>query len=1065
MADHFLNINNGKGLPNGANDPTCEDGRCEETDRAQELLDQQALLRSQAVNYGWDVYDKMGNVEGEEPTGNAEEIFTESGMLPIGKRLPNTPKDQQHTCAYYAGQSYCQLDDSINPRKFLSNYRFRKGVKEGELPFTHTQEITDPNFDYSTLSKGDIVSIKKSKTDGGGDHMMMFSHVNNDGQPIFLQSDGETESWDWRNKNYYSGKKGSSTGIYQYTPHADEIAKLEEKARTNPTYIDAELTEKEMEEYRAGGWVIEEYEHGGPHPTFKEMLGEGSISTWDDNLKQEFVQPISETSKRRIGRIGYEDWENDTFTELQRGDELYKAGKKSLKPSHKYQFKKGKAEKKFPTLYEGNKGYTPSQEFLDRVAFQKAQVAAGNTDKMGDTDELRNIVRRELGITGMHDTKQQRRTESKLSASPTMLAWQALNDEGIVGVSKPTKKCGGKVPHYEYGGEHNEIHEQGGYEYKKEGEAYLTRKKGSTNWVTASGDALDHIKYKIYNEGENPETPEQRDAAIINRMRSVIPDVHNHGWGDEGFWSNIEYNEGEDMADIMSYGNALSQEGVNHDPNSAEGKAFEAYARKIASPEAWMKLYPNTMGKIFDPNNDPTNFSALKQSWGDANPLDVELGQLDATGFGKVDIEKAKEAGSAYAQGEQYWEDFNAVRDQQRIEREDKIRAEEEAERQRVMKEEGFDIKTGTEVPQWKQRGFDNPTQYYDYLQEGGLEYDILKYAKPVMDISGVSGAIGLGMQIDEEGLGSVVSDVANTGADLVNTGWQGLYEGGDYLFGDGSFDMSDKNTWTGRDKWEGLQTTGNLLSVLPYAGAVSKVTKAPKLIKTGANLFNKGYNKTKNLVTGTVKKGTDWVGDRRIMNVGMDNLTVGDVANTFNKNVMKTRYIPKTGINQVDKFGTGWGLLTAAGIDNTVRGDNTYGDIVSGNYDPTKSAIGRTSIVTGDKLGLLSDDISPETQAVVDEGYNIEDTIKIGINLSPMSQMNKVANVERVSSQVPAYVTKATQKATDKSGIVDHKVPVAKTSALGTSINRKEGGVVYKTLSQKEIDDYREQGWIIEDI
>jgi len=287
----------------------CVDGECEETNEVQRLLNEESKLRSDAVNFGWDIYDKMGYVEGQPEPGNAEEIFSKHGMIPIGKRLSSTPKEDLYTCAYYTGQPYCNIDPTINPRKFLSNYRFRKAVEKGELPFTMTQEITDPNFDYSTLSKGDILSIKKAKEDGGGNHMMLFSHINDDGEPIFLQSDGSTGSWNWRNKNYYSGKKGANTKIYQYTPHSKKIAELEEKARTNPEYIEVELTDDEIEEYRKGGYVVEEL----PRAQTGKYIKEGTknlLGTTDDliqsthfNLVDNLRSYIFDASKYKINNI------------------------------------------------------------------------------------------------------------------------------------------------------------------------------------------------------------------------------------------------------------------------------------------------------------------------------------------------------------------------------------------------------------------------------------------------------------------------------------------------------------------------------------------------------------------------------------------------------------------------------------------------------------------------------------------------------------------------------------------------------------------------------------------
>jgi len=50
--------------------------------------------------------------------------------------------------------------------------------------------------------------------------------------------------------------------------------------------------------------------------------------------------------------------------------------------------------------------------------------------------------------------------------------------------------------------EEDKFQEQGGWQYRKDGDKYYTRKVGEDNWRQAKGDPLTNIKWKIYGEGE-----------------------------------------------------------------------------------------------------------------------------------------------------------------------------------------------------------------------------------------------------------------------------------------------------------------------------------------------------------------------------------------------------------------------------------------------------------------------------------------------------------------------------------------------------------------------------------
>lgn len=50
------------------------------------------------------------------------------------------------------------------------------------------------------------------------------------------------------------------------------------------------------------------------------------------------------------------------------------------------------------------------------------------------------------------------------------------------------------------------------YEYKRDGDKVLTRKKGSSSWITANGKAKDAILRKVYKEGEQGKTAPKQET-------------------------------------------------------------------------------------------------------------------------------------------------------------------------------------------------------------------------------------------------------------------------------------------------------------------------------------------------------------------------------------------------------------------------------------------------------------------------------------------------------------------------------------------------------------------------
>jgi len=221
-------------------------------------------------------------------------------------------------------------------------------------------------------------------------------------------------------------------------------------------YIEVDLTQEDALKYAQNGYVVEELENNGlgDPPSFKKFLGEESGTFTTKNFQDDEgydLNLVFPTGKRRPTRFGYDDYDEGK-TEITKDDPRYKAIRKELKPIIKEEFKEQKLDKKFQRedYYTGNKTYKPSQEFLDRVQYQADQMASGNTDKMGDTDALVDIIRKDLNLNSFDyssnsGTKKERKTAKRLEHSPEWYAAQALQEKDALGVSMPIKKHGG--PH------------------------------------------------------------------------------------------------------------------------------------------------------------------------------------------------------------------------------------------------------------------------------------------------------------------------------------------------------------------------------------------------------------------------------------------------------------------------------------------------------------------------------------------------------------------------------------------------------------------------------------------
>jgi hypothetical protein len=265
----------------------CEDGRCLETDQAQELLDKADALRYRNVDTMWDVAGQA-NPENGQPK-DAAAIWKSKGVKTLESRLGvSNPSN----CMWAAGSGYQCLPETKGKMPlvpFESNDKFLNAVSNKKIPFRKVTVSQDPNFatsENNILRTGDIINMKGPNTS----HALTFSHYREDGMPIFLDSNGEASDFSWNQgliPGMVPGTKGIKAHVSRLDPemlYAKDLKALEEKARTNPTYyedggvIEAELSDEEIEEYKKGGWIVEdldEYATGGggmTMPAYEEQL-------------------------------------------------------------------------------------------------------------------------------------------------------------------------------------------------------------------------------------------------------------------------------------------------------------------------------------------------------------------------------------------------------------------------------------------------------------------------------------------------------------------------------------------------------------------------------------------------------------------------------------------------------------------------------------------------------------------------------------------------------------------------------------------------------------------------
>jgi hypothetical protein len=224
---------------------------------------------------------------------------------------------------------------------------------------------------------------------------------------------------------------------------------------------------------------------------------------------------------------------------------------------------------------------------------------------------------------------------------------------------------------------------------------------------------------------------EFKNMTKIEKMRYIFPDLYNNGWGDEMFWSVTYDLLTPKLQKIIDYGQDLSNDYITHNPNSKDGKEFELFIRDIATPEEWMKIYPKTMGNIFDPKNDKENFKDIKKNWGDATALEIEMFMMGANSIedfkGDMSVE-AKKVKGEYDYWEKYYDDIS---DKQQ-EEENIRRVEDAEERHKLEVELGeYDYNSPYYIAPWKKMGFKDEAEYYRWWNDEG-EYS---YAAAIKSI------------------------------------------------------------------------------------------------------------------------------------------------------------------------------------------------------------------------------------------------------------------------------------------------------------------------------------------
>jgi hypothetical protein len=133
------------------------------------------------------------------------------------------------------------------------------------------------------------------------------------------------------------------------------------------------------------------------------------------------------------------------------------------------------------------------------VASNESMGAYYNRRSSEYDNELNRILKQNPNIS---EEEARIRAEEDLYNNPTTTEGEARDYEDYIEAGNPSifpkkQKGGYVVEEYQDG---KEIISEYGWDYKKEGDQYFTKKVGTDKWIKPKGDALNKIKTDIYNE-------------------------------------------------------------------------------------------------------------------------------------------------------------------------------------------------------------------------------------------------------------------------------------------------------------------------------------------------------------------------------------------------------------------------------------------------------------------------------------------------------------------------------------------------------------------------------------
>lgn len=191
------------------------------------------------------------------------------------------------------------------------------------------------------------------------------------------------------------------------------------------------------------------YQNGGSLNSYQN--GGNLLEVWDEatNSKYKYYRNgknISGVQQKVKGEDGKKYW-----IDVDPKSDIYKSFKKDTKQEYKANKLLNKYENK---IYQGNKQYTPSPEFLEQIAYQQS-LKEGDDEyyKAKDTDDLEKIALKDMGINYPLTTRKEFRRASRYNNDPINYAGQALHPN-----AERFKENGGAThPQAQYLAEKDEI--------------------------------------------------------------------------------------------------------------------------------------------------------------------------------------------------------------------------------------------------------------------------------------------------------------------------------------------------------------------------------------------------------------------------------------------------------------------------------------------------------------------------------------------------------------------------------------------------------------------------------